>query len=185
MEISTASSHIDFQNKEFLLDVVNRCQDGDIKAMETVYTHYKSSLFNLAYRFSKNHASAEDLLQEIFIKIFTQIKKLRSPEALKSWLYRIAVNTCISHTRERAKTKEVSIDDINEMDEPKDNPSFLGKRLERTVTFLPPKQKAIFLLHDVQGFTHEEIASIMKLTKGTSKSQLFKARMKLRELLTE
>ena len=78
METHTASSHIDFENKEFLLDVVNRCQDGDTKAMETVYTHYKSSLFNLAYRYSKNQASAEDLLQEIFIKIFTQIEKLRS-----------------------------------------------------------------------------------------------------------
>jgi len=185
MEINTDSSHIDFENKEFLFDVVNRCQDGDTKAMETVYTHYKSSLFNLAYRFSRNHASAEDLLQEIFIKIFTQINKLRSPEALKSWLYRIAVNTCISHTRKKAQTKEVSIDDISEINDPKDDPSFMEKNLERAVTFLPPKQKAIFLLHDVQGFTHDEIADIMKLTEGTSKSQLFKARMKLRELLTE
>jgi len=185
MEIHTDSSHIDFENREFLFDVVNRCQGGDAKAMETVYTHYKSSLFNLAYRFSKNHASAEDLLQEIFIKIFTQIDKLRSPEALKSWLYRIAVNTCVSHTRKKAQSKEISLDDVNEMDGSKEDPSFLGKSLERAITFLPPKQKAIFLLHDVQGFTHDEIAGIMKLRQGTSKSQLFKARMKLRELLTE
>ena len=185
MEINTHSSHIDFENKEFLFDVVNRCKDGDTKAMETVYTHYKSSLFNLAYRYSKNHASAEDLLQEIFIKVFTQIKKLRSPEAFKSWLYRIAVNTCVSYTRKKGQEKEVSLDNIQEADESKDDHFFMGKNLEKGIALLPPKQKSVFLLHDVQGFTHEEIADIMELRKGTSKSQLFKARMKLREYLSE
>ena len=184
-EMNTNQAHIDFKNKKFLFDVVKRCQDGDTKAMEAVYKGYKSSLFNLAYRFTHNHTSAEDLLQEIYIKIFSQIKKLRSPENFKSWMYRIAINTCISFTRKKRVTKEVFLNNIEEMYGHEDDNSFARKYLEQAICFLPPKQKSIFLLHDVQGFTHAEIAGIMKLREGTIKSQLFKARMKLREYLGE
>ena len=184
-EMNTSQAHIDFKNKKFLFDVVKRCQDGDTKAMEAVYKGYKSSLFNLAYRFSHNHTSAEDLLQEIFIKVFSKIKMLRSPEDLKSWMYRIAINTCISFTRKKRVTKEVALNNIEDVYGYEDEGAFVSKYLERAIYLLPPKQKSIFLLHDVQGFTHEEIADIMKLSEGTSKSQLSKARMKLREYLGE
>ena len=183
--MNSDQAHIDFKDKEFLFDVVKRCQDGDTKAMETVYRGYKSSLFNLAYRFSRNQASAEDLLQEIFIKVFSKIKILRSPEDLKSWMYRIAINTCISFTRKKRHTKEVPLNHIEEVYGHEDDSPFVRRYLEWAVHLLPPKQKSIFLLHDVQGFTHEEIAGIMKLSSGTSKSQLSKARMKLREYLGE
>ena len=185
MEMNTEQAHTDFKNKEFLSDVVKRCQDGDTKAMETVYKGYKTSLFNLAYRFSRNHSSAEDLLQEIFIKVFSEIKQLRSRENLKSWMYRIAVNTCINFTRKKRVTKEISLNDIEDVYGHEDESSLFMKYLEGAVQLLPPKQKSIFLLHDVQGFTHAEIADIMKLREGTIKSQLFKARMKLRESLGE
>jgi len=185
MEMNKEQAHIDFKNKEFLFDLVKRCQDGDTEAMETVYKNYKSSLFNLAYRFSRNHSSAEDLLQEIFIKVFSQIKQLRAPEDLKSWMYRIATNTCISFTRKKRVTKEVCLDDIEELYGHEDDSPLVMKYLEQAVHLLPAKQKSIFLLHDVQGFTHGEIAGIMKLREGTIKSQLFKARMKLRETLGE
>ena len=184
-EMNTNRAHINFQNKKFLFDVVKRCQDGDTKAMEAVYNGYKSSLFNLAYRFSRNHTLAEDLLQDIFIKIFSQIKKLRSTDNFQSWMYRIAINTCISFTRKKGFTKEVPLNDIEEMCSHEDDNSFVRKYLEQAIYLLPPKQKAIFLLHDVQGFTHAEIAGMMKLREGTIKSQLFKARMKLREYLGE
>ena len=74
----------DFKNSDFLFDVIKRCQGGDKKAMEMVYINYKTPLFNLAYRFAGNYSSAEDLLQDIFIKIFTKIDRLRSPEAFNS-----------------------------------------------------------------------------------------------------
>ena len=84
---------IDFKNKDFLLDVIKRCQNGDNQAMETVYISYKSPFFNLAYRFARNYSSAKDLLQDIFINIFKNIDRLRAPEAFNSWVYRIAINT--------------------------------------------------------------------------------------------
>lgn len=176
---------MNFSNKEFLIDVVRRCQDGDTKAMEIVYRGYKSSLFNLARRFSRDSSSAEDLLQEIFIKVFTKIRKLRSPEDFKSWMYRIAINTCISFTRKKGVSKEVFLDHMAQAYEHEDDSLLVRKYLERAVYHLPPKQKSVFLLHDVQGFTHAEIAGIMKLSEGTIKSQLFKARMKLRKYLGE
>ena len=151
--------------------------------MEMVYINYKTPLFNLAYRFAGNYSSAEDLLQDIFIKIFTKIDRLRSPEAFNSWLYRIAINTCMSFARKKGKAKEVSLDEIDNAGHSQyDKHPFKGE-LEYAIQILPPKQKSVFLLHDVQGYTHIEIAEIMKLTEGTSKSQLFKARMKIRNHL--
>jgi RNA polymerase sigma-70 factor (ECF subfamily) len=98
-------------------------------------------------------------------------------------MYRIATNTCISFTRKKSATREVPLNDIEEVYGYEDESSLVRKYLERAVHLLPPKQKSIFLLHDVQGFTHAEIAGIMHLREGTIKSQLFKARMKLRESL--
>ena len=183
MENNGQSAGIDFKNKDVLLDVVKRCQDGDTKAMEMVYIGYKSPLFNLAYRFSRNYSSAKDLLQDIFINIFTHIDKLRAPEAFNSWLYRIAINTCISFTRHKGKAKEVSLDEIENTDCSKNVDHPMKEYLEQAIKILPLKQKTVFLLHDVQGFTHTEIAQITKFTEGTSKSQLFKARMKIRDYL--
>ena len=173
----------DFKNKDFLLDVVKRCQDGDTKAMERVYLGYKSPLFNLAYRYAKDYSSAKDLLQDIFINIFTHIESLRAPEAFNSWLYRIAINTCISFVRQNRKVNEVSLDEIENThySEEVDHP--MRQQLEQAVKILPLKQKTVFLLHDVQGFTHTEIAQMTQFSEGTSKSQLFKARMKIREYL--
>ena len=172
-----------FKNKDDLLDVVKRCQNGDTRAMEMVYNGYKSSLFNIAYRYSGNHFSAEDLLQDIFIKIFKNIAKLRSPEAFSGWLYRTAINTCINFVRRKGKTKQVSFNEVETVDHLEAGPAPIRQDIERAISTLPLKQRAVFLLHDVQGFTHEEISRIMKWTEGTSKSQLFKARMKIRKYM--
>jgi RNA polymerase sigma-70 factor (ECF subfamily) len=183
MEKEGYSTNIDFKNKDFLLDVVKRCQDGDTKAMEMVYIGYKSNLFNLAYRFTRNYSSSKDLLQDIFINIFNNIDRLRAPEAFNSWLYRIAINTCISFVRQKVKAKEVSLDEIENTHYSEEIDHPMRQHLEQAVRILPLKQKTVFLLHDVQGFTHTEIAQITKFSEGTSKSQLFKARMKLKDYL--
>ena len=173
----------DFKNKDFLLDTVNKCQDGDTEAMENVYIVYKSSLFKLAYRFTGDFSLAEDLLQDIFIKIFTNIKKLRSPEAFNNWLYRIAVNTCMSFARKKKKTKEIPLKEIENTAHSENDENQVRQQLEQAIDILPPKQKIVFQLHDVQGFTSAEIAKIMRNSEGTAKSQLFKARMKIRNFL--
>ncbi len=171
--------------KESLFDVIRRCQDGDTKAMEEIYTDYKSSLFNLTYRYTRDLSSAEDLLHDIFIKIFTRIKKLRSPEAFNTWVYRTAINTCISSVRRSGRRKQISLNETDKPDEAKAENVHIRLDMEKAVSILPPKQKAVFLLHDAQGFTHGEIAQVMKWSEGTSKSQLFKARMRIRRYLKD
>lgn len=173
----------DYKNKDFLFDAVKRCQDGDSEAMESVFTAYKTSLLNLAFRFTGDFSLAEDLLQDIFIKIFTNIKGLRCYEAFNTWIYRIAVNTCVSFRRKTRKTKEVSLVEIENAGQTEDDRSQVKQQLEQAIKILPSRQKMVFLLHDVQGFTHTEIAKIMKISEGSAKSQLFKARMKIRNLL--
>jgi RNA polymerase sigma-70 factor (ECF subfamily) len=153
--------------------------------MEEIYSDYKSSLFNLTYRYTMNLSSAEDLLQDIFIKIFTGISKLRSPEAFTAWVYRTAINACISSTRKSGRGKHMPLNEIDKPDEAEADNIHIRLDMEKAVSVLPPKQKAVFLLHDVQGFTHEEIAQVMKWSEGTSKSQLFRARMKIRGHLKE
>lgn len=172
----------DFRDRDFLFETVKQCQDGDTSAMENVYIAYKSSVFKLACRFTGDSLLAEDLLQDIFVKVFTNIKKLRSPEAFNSWLYRIAVNTCMSFARKKKKAKEVSLEEM-ENAEIIDEESQVKQQIKKAMDTLPPKQKIVFQLHDVQGFTGAEIAKIMRCSEGTTKSQLFKARMKIRNFI--
>ena len=166
--------------KESFFEVIRRCQNGDTKAMEEIYSVYKSSLFNLTYRYARDLSSAEDLLQDIFIKIFTCIRKLRSQEAFNAWVYRTAINACISATRKSGRRRHIPLNETDKPDEGEADSLHIRLDMEKAVSILPPKQKAVFLLHDVQGFTHEEIARVMKWSEGTSKSQLFKARMKIK-----
>lgn len=166
-------------HSDTLDDVIRRCQQGDEQAMEMLYVRYKTRLFTLAFRFCYSRCDAEDLLQEIFIKVLRNIRNLRSTKAFNTWLYRIAVNTCIS-----AASKQSSTVSLKTFDEDAHHPGTtehsIPEGIEQAVRMLPPKQRSVFLLHDVQGMTHKEIARILKCSNGTSKSQLFNARMKIR-----
>ena len=156
--------------------------------MEGIYSRYKTALFNLAYRYTYNRAAAEDLLQEIFIKIFTHIGDVEQTKTFTAWVYRIALNTCFSYLREKRVElqKAVPLADVEGVVHEPGNAETdrdLRKSLDEAIAGLPPKLKEIFLLHDVQGFKHQEIARVLRLSVGTSKSQLFKARLKIREFL--
>ncbi|MEE8398200.1 MAG: RNA polymerase sigma factor, partial [Desulfobacterales bacterium] len=169
----------EFKDRAFVENILRKCIMGDTGAMETVYIAYKTPLYNLAYRFTHASSGAEDLLQEIFIKVLQNIHRLKKHGAFDAWIYRIAVNTCISFTRKRKMIDEEYLDE-----RPYSTGSNGGNHLDildlkGAVRKLPAKQKAVFILYDMQGFSHREIAEIMKWTEGTSKSQLFKARMKL------
>jgi RNA polymerase sigma-70 factor (ECF subfamily) len=173
---------------ESLAVLLARSQDGDTGAMETIYHKFKGAFFSLAFRYGGDRATAEDLLQEIFIKIFTHLDDVRGAALFPGWAYRIALNTCYSHLREKKGKgqKTVSLDDVGDMASaaPGENAgSDLRRPLEDAIARLPGRLKEIFLLHDVQGFKHEEIAAMLRLTVGTSKSQLFKARLKIRDYL--
>jgi RNA polymerase sigma-70 factor (ECF subfamily) len=170
-------------------EIIRRSQSGDKKAMESLYEAYKTSIFNLAFRYTYNRAIAEDLLHDIFIKVFSHIHELTTEEAFKGWMYRIAVNTCLSHIRSsKSKVKNtVSLEDVgyglNDRTSLAPENRVMNRPLEQAIKALPSKLKSVFILHDIQGYKHSEVAQMLGWSVGTSKSQLFKARMKIRHSL--
>ena len=177
-----------FEQPSFLKDLIRRSRTGDTQAMGSIYEHFKSPLYGLAYRYTNNATAAEDLIQDIFLKVFTNLPSLDNDGAFVGWLYRIAVNTCLSYIRsnKRAFQKEVPLEEVEGIlsgvvpGRPED---MLSKSIAEALQVLPPKLKSVFMLHDIQGFKHGEVAQIMDCSVGTSKSQLFKARMKIRHHL--
>ncbi len=144
-----------------------------------------------------NTAEAEDLTQEAFLQLFRKIATFRGESAFSTWLHRLAVNVVLMKLR-RKSGNESSLEQMTEPDEESGTPrrdfgtadlTLIGSldriNLQRAVEQLPPGYKAIFVLHDVQGYEHNEIADIMGCSIGNSKSQLHKARMRLRDLLQE
>lgn len=169
-------------------DLLRRAKKGDEQALEIIYSRLKGPLFGLAYRYTSNATVAEDLLQDIFLKIFSHLGDVDRPETFEPWAYRIAVNTCFSHLREKksARGKAVPLSEVEGIltdGEGSERPSELRKPLEEAIACLSEGLRTVFLLHDLQGFKHAEISRTLGCSVGTSKSQLFKARMKLREHL--
>jgi RNA polymerase sigma-70 factor (ECF subfamily) len=178
------------ENSELLYSLIRKSRNGDTQAMGALYEHFKTPLFGLAIRYTYDFTAAEDLIQEIFIKVFTHIQDLTNDEAFIGWMYRIAVNTCLSYVRSKKRhlSKTVSLTDVEGTSQEKGEvpvDQTLSKPLEEAIQNLPARLKSVFLLHDVQGFKHEEVAEILSCSVGTSKSQLFKARMKIRKHLKD
>jgi RNA polymerase sigma-70 factor (ECF subfamily) len=170
--------------------LVTRAADGDERALEAIYHRFKTPVFNLARRYTGSPAKAEDVLQDVFVTAFTHIGEVREAARFPGWLFRVAVNTSLAHLRSGGVHGRayIAIQDVEgSLPAPGDVASELAARrpLEQAIDVLPPKLKTVFLLHDVEGFKHEEIAGMLGCTVGTSKSNLFKARMKLRQCLTE
>ena len=172
------------------ISLIKRGQQGEAEAMEKLYDIYKKPLFNLIYRYTYDFAVAEDLLQDIFIKIFTHLKDIQTEGTFKGWVYRIALNTCYSYLRSSKSRlqKTVALDGVEhtlcqKQAEPRQRE--MKRPIEEAIRALPPRLKSVFLLHDVQGFKHEEISQVLGCAVGTSKSQLFKARLKLRNHLKD
>jgi RNA polymerase sigma-70 factor (ECF subfamily) len=144
-----------------------------------------------------NTAEAEDLTQEAFLQLFRKIATFRGESAFSTWLHRLAVNVVLMKLRKKSG-KETSLEQVTEPDEESGTPrrdfgtidlrlsgSLDRVNLQRAVDQLPPGYKAAFILHDVQGYEHNEIAEMLGCSIGNSKSQLHKARMRLRDLLQE
>jgi RNA polymerase sigma-70 factor (ECF subfamily) len=178
----------DQEKTNFIMELVGRSRTGDRQAIEALYRHFRGPLFGLAFRYTYNSTAAEDILQDVFLKVFTHLHSLDRDETFVSWLYRVAINTCLSYLRTHKKWlhRRVSLNDVGELSNgisvpPGEQMSY--KSLEEAIQNLPTRLKSVFLLHEVQGFKHQEIAQILKCSVGTSKSQLFKARMKIRKQL--
>ena len=171
-----------------LAALISRSQSGSLDAFEQLYNLFKNKVYGLAFNLTRDHQTAEDLTQDIFMKIFSAIKDIDRPELFPAWVYRVALNTCYSHLR-REKVYGEKLEIVAPADEGMSDGSFdsrhddLTRAVNEALARLPERLRTVFLLHEVEGFTHEEIAETLGCQVGTSKSQLFKARLKIRQIL--
>ena len=175
-----------------LIAAIKRIDPG---SREALYHRYKKRVYGLALRIVGT-GDAEEVAQEAFIRIFRGLPKFRGDAALSTWIYRLAVNAALSHRTRRAGARLLTRDSDSQPDaqldktieaqpaaEPVQGDAVLRARLERALVRLPTGYRTVIVLHDVEGLEHEEIASILRCHVGTSKSQLHKARARLREIL--
>jgi RNA polymerase sigma-70 factor (ECF subfamily) len=178
-------------------DAVQLAQQGNAAAFEQLYRRYSRRVYALCLRIVKNDTEAEDLTQEAFLRLFRKIHTFRGEASFSTWLHRLATNVALMRLRRKRYT-EVSMDANSEPDEDESGPHVeLGGpdlrlsgvidhvNLSRAVEQLPEGYREMFILHDVEGYEHHEIAKILGCSSGNSKSQLYKARLRLRELLQE
>ena len=174
-------------------EAIERAKQGDAEAFETLYNLHKRRVYSLCLRMTANAAEAEDLTQEAFMQLFRKIATFRGESAFSTWLHRMAVNVVLMQLRKKGLPVVPLEDDIETEEEtPKKDfgaqdlrleGSIDRLRLQNAIGKLPPGYRTIFVLHDVEGYEHNEIAELVGCSIGNSKSQLHKARMKLRELL--
>ncbi len=168
-------------------DLEARCRAGDVDAFETLYQRYAARIYSLACRMAGSTDAGEDLLQEIFLQAHRKMASFKGDAALGTWLYRLAVNHCLDFVRSRRAKMDKATDTLDadgaiEPLAPRETP-LARIDLERAIARLPEGCREAFVLHDVEGFDHKEVAQMLGIAEGTSKSQVFKARSKLRAFL--
>ena len=163
---------------------------GDMQAFEQLYERHNRRVYSLCLRMTQNVAEAEDLAQEAFIQLFRKIGSFRGESAFTTWLHRLTVNQVLMHFRKRSvklerttEEGETPVQIVRGTENPNKMPVVDRISLDSALKQLPPGYRSVFVLHDIEGHEHEEIAKILGVAVGTSKSQLHKARMKLRGLL--
>lgn len=163
---------------------------GNIAAFEVLYQRYHRRTYSLTLRMTSSQTEAEDLTQEVFIQLFRKVGSFRGDSAFSTWLHRLTVNQVLMHFRRRSVKNEKTSED-GEMPEqtvagtanPRKMQVVDRIALKNAISELPNGYRNVFVLHDVEGYEHEEVARLLKISVGTSKSQLHKARLKLRGLL--
>ena len=160
---------------------------GSIDAFEAIYRQHSARIYTLACRMAGSPEDGEDLLQEIFLQAYRKLGSFKGDSALGTWLYRLALNHCLDYVRSRhAKmsklTETLDAETSHQPVARRDTP-IAKLDLERALERLPDGCREAFVLHDVEGFDHKEVGRLLGIAEGTSKSQVFKARAKLRALL--
>lgn len=172
-------------------ELVRRSQKDDEEAFATLVNQYKRKVFHLAYSLTHDEHAADDLAQEVFIKVYFALKKFKGESEFGTWIYRIAVNHCRDYLRKKSRMRLLSLEDIKEPGLSKDHESALEEKeseeeqrreaVHDHIRKLPEKYRIILSLRDIQGFSYEEIGSILGLSPGTVDSRLHRARMLLRK----
>ena len=163
-----------------------------MEAFEVLYQRHNRRVYSLCLRMTQNVQEAEDLTQESFIQLYRKIGSFRGDSAFTTWLHRLTVNQVLMHFRKRSVKMEKTTEEgetpvqiVKGTENPNSMPVIDRIALDNAIAQLPPGYKSVFILHDVEGHEHEEVARILGCSVGTSKSQLHKARMKLRRLLKQ
>jgi RNA polymerase sigma-70 factor (ECF subfamily) len=171
--------------------LVERSKQGDEEAFGVLVNKYKIKVFNLAYSFSRDRETADDLAQEVFIKVYYALEKFKFKSGFGTWLYRIAINHFKDHMRKHGKERHLSFEALGR--EPSQSEDEIKKKeraqeaadrkklLYQALQSLPEKHQIILTLRDIQGHSYEEIADILKLSPGTVDSRLHRARKMLRK----
>jgi RNA polymerase sigma-70 factor (ECF subfamily) len=179
---------------ESQINLVKRAQAGDEAAFATLFQQHKNRVYSVCLLMTKDVAEAEDLTQEAFLQVFRTVSSFRGDSAFSTWLYRVAVNTVLMKLRRRKAPPTISLDEPVNPESPslhrdfgKNDPDLTGVvdriALRRALEELPEGCRTIFALHEVEGYQHHEIAELLDCSIGNSKSQLHKAKLKMRALL--
>ena len=176
------------------LDLINRFKDGDISAFEEIVLKHQDKIYNLCRHMLGNAHDAEDAAQEVFLKAYQNLNKFKPDASLHTWLYRIAVNTCIDYRRRPfldSLFKTSKEGDVFIIDQPSDSPSperlYESKQISNAIQFalgqLSGKLRTVIVLKEIEGLSYEEIADVLDVSSGTVKSRISRAREELKELL--
>jgi RNA polymerase sigma-70 factor (ECF subfamily) len=174
-------------------EAIEKARNGDVRGYESLYHLHRSRVYSLCLRLTGNTSDAEDLAQEVFLQVYRKISTFRGDAKFGSWLYRVAMNLVLMHFRRR-RPREISLNAPRTLNsdgmqsQPRGQSwtsSFLVERvaLGRALGSLSKARRSVVLLHDVNGFTHGEVGQRLGLAAGTSKSQLHKAHIELRDML--
>jgi len=194
-ELSGATKSVSTSQPNSDIKMVKAAQLGNIDAMSWLYDKYRRRIYNLCLRMLRDQADAEDLMQDVFVQLFRKIGTFRGESAFSTWLHRLAVNMVLMSIRSRNAKRYPIIPLETSNDEDDSLYEELGREdeglrssLDRltindALESLPPGYRMVFLLHDVHGYEHQEIAEILSCSVGNCKSQLHKARLKMRRLI--
>jgi RNA polymerase sigma-70 factor, ECF subfamily len=180
-------------NKDFFIagntidedvELVRKSKKKDVASFEKLYRKYIGRIYSLSLRMSGDSRIADELSQEIFIRVWQKLELFEGRSSFYTWLHRLAVNFILNEQKSRSRhhKNELIIDD-NILDSGEKNNIDVSIDLENAISTLPAGAKEVFILYDIQGFQHEEIANLQNISVGTSKSQLHRARKILREVL--
>jgi RNA polymerase sigma-70 factor (ECF subfamily) len=166
-------------------ELIERARRGCEAAIRTLYERYAPRVYAITRRFADDDALAEDWAQEAWVAAIRGLPRFRGAAQFSTWLHRIAINSALQgrRRRERLASRETALPEVLPPGGSRNGGPLLRLQLEAALRELPPGMRQVLVLHDIEGYTHEEIAEALGVTPGTSKSQLFKARARMRDLL--
>ena len=167
-------------------DLIERCREGRRDAQFELYGLYSRAMYNTALRMVRHPHDAEDILQSVFVEVFSKLESFRYESSIGAWMKRITINKCINFLKSRklALTELTASHDRAEITEHQQEPVWSVEKINKAIEKLPDGYRVVFSLYAVEGYDHEEIGQILGVTEATSKSQYSRAKAKLREMLS-